>query len=148
MPVKTETFRDRGPKKHIIFFNINSLAPTENTPFWAPRKKFICLISWERTQKRGPHKLFPGDLGGSKGGPKRAIFGHKKLSLLFFPALKRTLSATAPYEFPQKIHMDQSLAHTFSWGNSYGPMVLKVLLKFPPRLALVHGWLFPVICVA
>ena len=23
-------------------------------------------------------------------------------------------------------------------------MVLKVLLKFPPALALVHGWLFPV----
>ena len=30
-----------------------------------------------------------------------------------------------------EIHMDQSLVHTFSWGNSYGPMVLKVLLKFP-----------------
>ena len=43
-----------------------------------------------------------------------------------------------------EIHMDQSLVHTFSWGNSYGPMVLKVLWKFPPTLALVHGWLFPV----
>ena len=43
-----------------------------------------------------------------------------------------------------EIHMDQSLVHTFSWGNSYGPMVLKVLLKFPPALVLVHGWLFPV----
>ena len=39
--------------------------------------------------------------------------------------------------------MDQSLVHTFSWGNSYGPMVLKVFLKFPPTLILVHGWLFP-----
>ena len=36
------------------------------------------------------------------------------------------------------------LVHTFSWGNSYGPMVLEVLLKFPPTLVLVHGWLFPV----
>ena len=44
-----------------------------------------------------------------------------------------------------EIRMDQSLVHTFSWGNSYGPMVLKVLLKFPPTLALVHGWLFPVL---
>ena len=35
------------------------------------------------------------------------------------------------------------LVHTFSCGNSYGPMVLKVLQKFPPTLALVHGWLFP-----
>ena len=42
-----------------------------------------------------------------------------------------------------EIHMDQSLVHTFSWGNSYGPMVLKVFLKFPPALVLVHGWLFP-----
>ena len=41
--------------------------------------------------------------------------------------------------------MDQSLVHTFSWGNSYGPMVLKVLLKFPPTLLLVHGWLLPVL---
>ena len=45
--------------------------------------------------------------------------------------------------FPGEIHMDQSLVHTFSWGNSYGPMVLKVLLMFPPTLVLVHGWLFP-----
>ena len=45
--------------------------------------------------------------------------------------------------FPGEIHMDQSLVHTFSWGNSYGPMVLKVLLKFPPTLVLVHGWLLP-----
>ena len=45
--------------------------------------------------------------------------------------------------FPGDIHMDQSLVHTFSWGNSSGPMVLKVLLKFPPALVLVHGWLFP-----
>ena len=43
-----------------------------------------------------------------------------------------------------EIHMDQSLVHTFSWGNSYGPMVLKFLLKFPPTLVLVHGWLLPV----
>ena len=42
-----------------------------------------------------------------------------------------------------EIHMYQSLVHTFSWGNSYGPMILKVLQQFPPTLALVHGWLFP-----
>ena len=42
-----------------------------------------------------------------------------------------------------KIHMDQSLLNTFSWGDSYGPMVLKILQRFSPTLALVHGWLFP-----
>ena len=41
-------------------------------------------LSWERTQKREPHKLFRGISWGQKGGPKRAIFGHKKFSLLFF----------------------------------------------------------------
>ena len=39
--------------------------------------------------------------------------------------------------------MDQSLVHTFSWGNSYGPMVLKGLPNIPSALVLVHGWLFP-----
>ena len=37
------------------------------------------------------------------------------------------------------IHMDQSLVNTFSWGKSYGPMVLKIFLKFPPALVLVRG---------
>ena len=36
------------------------------------------------TKKRAPHKLFRGDFWGQKGGPKRAIVGHKKFSLLFF----------------------------------------------------------------
>ena len=46
-----------------------------------------------------------------------------------------------------QIHMDQSLVYIFSWRNSCGPMVLKVFLKFPPTLVLVHGWLFPVMCI-
>ena len=72
--------RSRGRKNHI-----NSLAPTQNPPIWTPRKKFMCLISWERAQKRDPHKLlFRGHFWGQKRGPKRAIFGHKKFSLLFF----------------------------------------------------------------
>ena len=41
-----------------------------------------------------------------------------------------------------EIHMDHPLVHNFSWGNSYGPMVLKVLLQSPPTLVLVHGCLF------
>ena len=79
-----------GRKKHINFCNINFLAPTQEPPFGGPRKKFMCLISWERTQKSDPGELFQGDLWGRKRGPKRAIFGHRKFSLLFFPALKQT----------------------------------------------------------
>ena len=43
----------------------------------------------------------------------------------------------------RELHMDQSLVHTFSWGNSYGTMVLKLLLKFPLALVLVHRRHFP-----
>ena len=59
----------RGQKKHINFSNINFLSPAQNPPFWAPRKKFMCLISWERAQKRDPHKLFWGVFGSRKGVP-------------------------------------------------------------------------------
>ena len=55
-----------------------------NPPILGPRKKFMCLISWERTQKRDPHRVFRGDFGGQKRGPKRAIFGHKSLVYCFF----------------------------------------------------------------
>ena len=34
----------------------------------APEKKFMCLISWERAQKRDPHKLFGGNLRGVPNG--------------------------------------------------------------------------------
>ena len=44
-----------------------------------------------------------------------------------------------------EIHMDQSLVHTFSWGNSYGPMVLKVLLKFPPYTGIGPWMALPVV---
>ena len=59
------------------------------------------------------------------------------------PKLSENFEGHWSIPFPGEIHMDQSLVHTFSWGNSYGPMVLKVLQKFPPTLVLVHGWLFP-----
>ena len=42
-----------------------------------------------------------------------------------------------------EIHMDQSLVHTFSWGNSYGPMVLEVLQKFPPHTGIGPWMAFP-----
>ena len=41
--------------------------------------------------------------------------------------------------------MDQWPLRLLFRGNSYGPMALKVHQKFPLRLALVHGWLFPVL---
>ena len=87
-------------KKHINIFNINFLAPTQNPQFWAPRKKkktFMRFLSWEPTQKRDPHKLFRGDFLGQKGGPKRAIFGHKMFSFLCVFFLPLNWSRLKPY---------------------------------------------------
>ena len=74
----------RGSKKHINVFNVSFLAPTQNTPILGPRKKFMCLISWERTQKRDPRKLFGGDfLVVAKGVPNRLIAATKSLVYFF-----------------------------------------------------------------
>ena len=49
-----------------------------------PQKKLMCLISW-KARKKGTHINFiGGSFWGQKGGPKQAIFGHKKFSSLFF----------------------------------------------------------------
>ena len=48
------------------------------------------------------------------------------------PKLSENFERHCSIRISGEIHMDQSLVHTFSWGSSYGPMVLKVLLKFPP----------------
>ena len=58
-------------------------------PFLAPRKKFMCLISWERSQRRDPHKLLRGDYWVKKG----AIFGHQKFSFFFFSFLPGVIRA-------------------------------------------------------
>ena len=61
------------------------LAPAQNTRFWAPRKKVkMCLISWKRTQKMDPHKLFRGDLGSKRGSQTGHFSATKRLVYCFF----------------------------------------------------------------
>ena len=55
---------------------------------------------------------------------------------------QRDLGAIGPYEFQGNSH-EPMTPLPCRQGNSYGPMVLKVRPKFPPRLVLDHGWLFP-----
>ena len=50
-------------EKDIYIFNINFLPPPE-TPHFGPPEQIMCLVSWERTQKRDPHELFQGGLWG------------------------------------------------------------------------------------
>ena len=42
-----------GQKKHINFFNINFLAPTQNPQFGAPRKKSLCASFPGKERERG-----------------------------------------------------------------------------------------------
>ena len=71
----------------------------------------MCLFSWERTQTRDRKKLVRADFRGQKRGPKRAILGHKKFSLLFVACpyilktlqdsvlLRRSAFTTSPYTY-------------------------------------------------
>ena len=83
---KGAEIQNKGPKRHMNFVNMNFLAHPKPPILGPPEKKFMCLISWERTHKRDPHKLFRGDLRDQKRGPKRAIVGHKKFLALIVGA--------------------------------------------------------------
>ena len=72
----------RDGKTHKLFQH-KLFGPHPKAPFWAPRKKLMCLMSLERTQK-GTHINFFGGIWGVKTGPQRAIFGHKEFSFLLF----------------------------------------------------------------
>ena len=79
----------KGRKKNTNFFKINFLAPTQNPPFWAHRKKLMCLISWERTQKKGTHINFFGGIFGVKNGvPNGPFSATKSLVYCFFLPLQ------------------------------------------------------------
>ena len=89
---------------------------------------------------------------GPWGSRARSLMSHDFVlrGVRFFPrdAGFREESAIHPYSktilISGEIHMNRSLVHIFSCGNSYGPMVPESSLKFPPTLVtLVHGWLFP-----
>ena len=79
---------NKGQKKHINSFNINFLVPNKEPSSGTQRKSWCASFPGKKTQKRrDPHKLFrkqEGFWGNKKRSPKRAAFGHKKFSLLFF----------------------------------------------------------------
>ena len=84
----------KGQRKHINFFDINFLAPNPKSPILGPRKQkeSLCASIPGKGRKKGTHiNFFAGDFWGQKRGPKRAIFSHKKFSLLLFPALRDLL---------------------------------------------------------
>ena len=74
--------------KQINFFNINFLARDPKPPTLGPQKKFMCLISWERTQKRIHINFFGRIFGVKNEVPKRANFATKSLVHCLIPALK------------------------------------------------------------
>ena len=70
-------------KKHINSFNINFLTPPKR-PILDPSEKIMCLISWERTQKKGTHINFFGGIFGSKRGSQTGHFRPQNVYFIVF----------------------------------------------------------------
>ena len=122
---------NRGRKKHINFFNINFLAPTQNPPFWAPRKKkFMCLISWERTQKRHISiNLFGAIWGSKRGVPNGPFSATKSLVYCFFPALNK---------YPPPPAQNQYMQDNFSWGINLCVLFFLLFSPSPPSPSFLN----------
>ena len=76
--------RSRGRKKHIKF-----LAPTENPPFWTPRKS-LCASFPGKERKKGTHINFFGGIFGVKNGvPNGPFSATKSLVYCFFLPLQK-----------------------------------------------------------
>ena len=67
----------------------NFVASTQNPPIWAPRQK-LCASFPGKERKNRTHINFFGRIFGVENGvPNGPIFGRKKFSLVFFPALRK-----------------------------------------------------------
>ena len=88
-------------------FQHKLFGPRPKHPIWGPKKKFMSLISWERTQKRkDPPKLFGGIFGVKKGVPNGPFLARTCLVHCFFPAL---IFPSLIYENTQKSRISRRL---------------------------------------
>ena len=79
------TLRIRTSIADTVFADAVSQTPDPKTfGVGPPEKTFMCLISWERTQKRTHINLFRGHVGVKKGVPNGPFWATKGFSLLFF----------------------------------------------------------------
>ena len=86
--LQLEMAQIKGRKKHINFFNINFLRPTQNPPVWGPEEKVYMPHFLGRNTKRHPHKLYRRDFWVIKSGVPNGPFSATKNSVYcFFPAL-------------------------------------------------------------
>ena len=79
---------NKGRKKHMNFFNINFLPPTQKHLILGPPETSLCAsFPGKGRKKRDPHKLFRGDFWVKKGVPNRPFSATKSLVYCSFPAL-------------------------------------------------------------
>ena len=92
---KFETIR--GPKKHINFFNINFLAPTQNTLVWPPEKS-LCASFPGKGRKKGIHINFSWGFLGSKRVSQNGTFSATKSSVhcFFLPLSIKSVFKSCP----------------------------------------------------
>ena len=62
----------------------------------------MCLISWARTRKGDPHKLFRGDFGVKKGVPNGPFSATKSLVYCFFLSLLKLCAVTPVTDLPSR----------------------------------------------
>ena len=89
-----------GTEKAHKFFQHKLFGPHPKHPNLGPQKKVYVPHFLGKDAKRDSHNLFRGDFGGQKQGPKRAIFGHKKFSLLFCSCLPRNSHSLLEFSPP------------------------------------------------
>ena len=95
-PPPKDWAKNRGPKKTHKLFQHKLFVLHPKHPILGPQKKVDVPHFLGKDAKRGPTQTFSGGFGGSKRGSQTGHFGHKKFSLLFFLALKESLSKRVP----------------------------------------------------
>ena len=88
---------DGKPLKNNQLFQPKIFDPPLKPPILGPQKKSLCVSFPGKERQKGIHINFlgGGDLGVKEGGPKRAIFSHKKISLC-------SLCASSHWEAPKR----------------------------------------------
>ena len=123
----------------FLFFSFCRLLslPSPSTKMFhlgPPKKRFMFLISWERTQKRDAPLNFVGGIEGSKRGSQTCHFGHEEFSFCLFPVLVFEQGMrTATFQFSESsssLHgLDLFTELPFLWRSLRSPSFTECLLS-------------------
>ena len=136
-PTKSSGHREsrEGPNDSTLStprLHINFLAPTRTLHFGPPEKVDVPhCISWERTQKRDPHKLFEisGGFWGSKRVCQMGLSGPQKVEFIVFLPLKHIASGVMTSGYLQHLTYCNRTWKGKSWD--WGEVLVHQIKKLP-----------------